>query len=64
MIVKYLDSNKYYPNDKYMFLREAIIHNYAKYTKNDIEPDYHITEYMKFLEDMYQVYCKFKEGEN
>lgn len=59
-----LDSGKYYPNDKYMFLREAIIHNYSKYIKMDIDPEYQVFEYTKFLEDMYQVYCKYKENLN
>ena len=63
-LVKYVESDKYFPNDKYMFLRQAIIFYFGRCIKEDVEPTYQVFEYTKFLEDMYQVYCKYKEGEN
>lgn len=52
----------YYPNDKYLFIRRSIISYYSNECKQDLKPEYNICEYMQFLEEMYQIYCNYKEN--
>lgn len=56
------DKNVYFPNDKYMFVRRSIISYFSRCIKNDEHPEFELVEYTKFLGNMYQVYCKYKEN--
>ena len=52
----------YYPNDKYLFVRRSIISYYSKCVNEEDIPGFNITDYMSFLEEMYQIYCNYKEN--
>lgn len=47
-----------YPNDKYRFVRRAIICYYSNLAKRDEDIPYTFDELMKFYELCYLSYCK------